>query len=145
MITDIKITNAVSDDNSFMEANGTGYYVNIDYMYGDADEYNDQMVGCFTEDDKAYLLDFINILDRCLEAFPDGRRGNDNYEDHIPELKIWLGNEKTDDPKLADCIDRIAFEWEIDPDGWGDEATIEGYAITYYDATKKTAYNVSLT
>lgn len=126
MITDIIITKPRKNNQK------DGFYVNIDYMYGDADGEVTRTVGPFNNTDIAYLIQFVNVLEKCLKAYPNGRSGSDTYEDKVPELKLWnLCYDNDDTPtctkELEDFIETLSFEWENDPDDMGTEATIVNY------------------
>lgn len=120
-----------------------GFYVDIEFMYGDADGYTNRTVGPFYPNQKEYLIQFLNMLEDCLNAYPNGRGGEDDYEDVVEELKIWdLAYEEDDTPdideNLEKVVEQIGFEWEYDICGFG-EAEIMSYNVTYYD--KLTGYH----
>lgn len=114
-----------------------GFYVDIEFMYGDADGYTNRTVGPFYPNQKEYLIQFLNMLEACLNAYPNGRGGDDEYEDVVEILKIWnFAYEEDDvpniDKELEKVVEQIKFYWEYDICGYG-EATIENYNVTYYD------------
>ena len=123
---------------------GEGFYVDIDYMYGDADGYNTVTVGCFKQGEEAYLSEFLIMLNKCLEAYPYGLSSDEIYEDAVPELSLWLRDREVDDKHLAECIGRIGFEMEYEPGDWGGEASIEGYNVRYYNKKDERFYNVEV-
>lgn len=124
-----------------------GFYVEIEFMYGDADGWKNKTVGPFYPNQKEYLIQFLNMLESCLNAYPNGRGGDDDYEDVVETLKIWnFAYEEDDipniDKKLEKVVKQINFDWEYDICGYG-EADIRDYNVTYYD--KITGYhNVTL-
>ena len=120
-----------------------GFYVDIEYMYGDADGYKTKTFGPFHLNQKKYLMHFLNMLESCLNAYPNGRGADDDYEDVVETLKIWnLAYEEDDipdiDENLENVVEQIGFEWEYDIYGFG-EAEITSYNVTYYD--KLTGYH----
>jgi hypothetical protein len=133
-----------------------GYYVKIEYMHGDADGYAKRTWGPFYKGEEDALLRFINMLEKALDAYPNGRGGCDDYVSKVPELKEWLeGYEESVKKECKDCKNnckpckipeiRIGFEWETTPDGWYSDATIEGYSVKYYDCSDNSYHNVKLT
>lgn len=120
-----------------------GFYVDIEFMYGDADGYTNRTVGPFYPNQKEYLIQFLNMLEDCLNAYPNGRGGEDDYEDVVEELKIWnITYEEDDTPdideNLEKVVEQIGFEWEYDIYEF-DETEITSYNVTYYD--KLTGYH----
>lgn len=105
-------------------------------------------VGPFYPNQKEYLIQFLNMLESCLNAYPNGRGGDDDYEDVVETLKIWnLAYEEDDipniDKKLEKVVEQINFDWEYDIVYDEGEADIRDYNVTYYD--KITGYhNVTL-
>ena len=110
-----------------------GFYVEIEFMYGDADGYTNRTVGPFYPNQKEYLIQFLNMLESCLNAYPNGRGGDDDYEDVVETLKIWnLAYEEDDILNIDKELEQIEFYWEYDICGYG-EAAIKNYKVTYYD------------
>lgn len=145
MIKDIIITTPKTNNQK------DGFYVNIDYMYGDADGEVTRTIGPFanTDTEKSYLIQFVNMLEKCLKAYPHGRGGFDTYEDKVPELKLWNIYYDNDDkptcPKdLEDFIENLNFEWEDEPDDMGGEATITSYNVVYWNQKEQQYYNTQL-
>jgi len=133
----------------------SGYYVTVDYMYGDADGYNAVEYGPFKKGQEKYLAAFANMLEECVEAYPNGRGGDDNYENEVPAFAVWAMlndykkyNYTIDGDKLTKedigIIENVGFEVETTPDGWGTQATICSYKAIYYDADTKKKFNVSI-
>lgn len=135
-----------------------GYYIKVNYMYGDADGYTTDEVGPFFKNEEKYVLAFVNMLQKCMDAYPDGRSGVDEYRDKVAEIDVWTENLEFDtecpihytlngeELKEEDyaIIKRIGFELEHCPDGWGTEATIISYSVTYFDADTNILYEVNL-
>ena len=104
-----------------------GYYVKIEYMYGDADGYAKRTWGPFYKGEEDALLRFVNMLEKTLNAYPHGRGGCDDYVDKVPELRNWLEYEN-DEYRCKDCNYnfkkctvpeiRIGFKREKTPDGY---------------------------
>lgn len=118
-------------------------------MYGDADGKVTRTVGPFNNTDIAYLIQFVNVLEKCLKAYPNGRSGSDTYEDKVPELKLWnLCYDNDDTPtctkELEDFIETLSFEWENDPDDMGTEATIINYNVIYWNQVEQRYYATQL-
>lgn len=123
-----------------------GFYVYIDYMYGDADGFVTRTYGPFYKNEEKYLLKFLSTLDECLEAYPNGRGGFENYEDVVESLKDWDSyNYNGDgDNEMEELVDRIDFRWETCPDGYGCQASIEGYEVKFFDSTDKQYHRVEI-
>ena len=124
-----------------------GYYVKVDFMYGDADGYTKKSIGPFNKTEEKYLDMFLNMLDKCLKAFPNGKGGFETYEKKVDELKLWNPNYEPYDEEevkeydklienitqdMLDIIDRINFEWPCTPDDWCCQASITDYKVVYY-------------
>ena len=115
-----------------------GFYVDIEYMYGDADGYKTKTFGPFHLNQKKYLMHFLNMLESCLNAYPNGRSGFDDYEDIVEDIKIWdVDYERYDDLKIdknfKQVIQQIGFDIERVPCGLDMEASIIAYSVKYYD------------
>ena len=127
-----------------------GYYVKIDFMYGDADGSTTRKIGPFMKHEEAALDAFLTMLDKCLKAFPNGKGGFDQFEEKVEELKIWNFAYEPDKnetlPEIPDeiksVIERLQFEWPLEPGDWGTQADIIEYSVKYYDDGK--CYNVDI-
>ena len=104
-------------------------------MYGDADGYGSEII--FIDKDNSFLERFINFLDDCEKAYPNGRFGYDDYNsDVVPDY--WLFSEDYDkelteeEEKLRKSVN-FYLNWHIDPSGDGIMSTFEGYKITFFD------------
>lgn len=145
MIKDVKITKPIAK-----ERIKEGFYITVNFMYGDADGWHDETYGPFVEKEKKHLIDFLNMLEKCLEAFPHGKGGYEEYHTEVPELNIWDCEHWNNDieAKLSDeqksIIERIGFEWEYCPDGYGCQASIEGYEVKYYNSLDRVWCKVKL-
>ena len=109
-----------------------GYYICIEY------DYTTETVGPFYPNQKNYFIQFLNMLEDCLNAYPNGRGGYDDYEEVVEELKIWnMIYEDDDIPKidkdLKKVVRQISFEWPLDPSCNGTESDIIDFTVQYYD------------
>ena len=146
-----KIKNKITSNNK------DGYYVLANFMYGDADGYTDKKIGPFKKDEEIYLSMFLDMLDKCLNAFPNGRGGFDEYEDKVEELKMWNTAYEYEDEEdesdyiaftnlskeIIEVIERIGFEWPVTPDGWSVQASIKDYKVVYIE--NNVTYKVDVT
>ena len=122
-----------------------GYYVQVEFMVGDADGYIKKKFGPFYDDETEYLDMFLDILDKCVCAFPKGKGGCDTYEYEVTELKVWLIDYYPEDDeeeeeydklyealseKCKEIIERIEFEIETDYNC--EQTTILKYRVFYY-------------
>ena len=126
-----------------------GYYVKIEFMYGDADGGTKKEFGPFYPEQKKYLLHFLNMLEDCLNAYPNGKGGFDEYEEVVEELKVWnLLYEEDDVPNISDefekVVKQIRFEWICDPNGFYNESTIVDYKVRYFNKQDQQFHNVEL-
>lgn len=134
-----------------------GYYVKIKFMYGDADGYTKKKIGPFKVGEERYLNAFLDMLDKCLKAFPNGMGGGDTYEQegNVQELKLWnidydpwdydeefelLYNNTPEE--MLNFIERIKFTWPYTPNDWNEQASIEHYKVEYY--SKGIVYKVNI-
>lgn len=109
-----------------------GFYLNIDFMHGDADNYSNEIIGPFHKKNFEEIFRIITLLDGIL---------NHNYEG-----KIIRGQDFSSfDPKLLTCIDGYCDEttnfcicWPKDHvyDG-GIGAWLDGYSFYYIDYNGK--------
>lgn len=91
-----------------------GFYVRLDYMYGDADGSNSVIAGPFPEDKKHLYLEFLNLLDTMKSWYPHGKGGYDGYED-VPLAS----------PADLEFIRSLGLEVEY----WHDGATPDKYPV----------------
>lgn len=84
MIKDIKIKEKVE-----MEVPKRGLYVELEWMYGDADGYKNVIVGPFPDNNKNLFIDFLNTLELMEKAYPHGKGGCEDYY-HISEVRKFL-------------------------------------------------------
>ena len=125
-----------------------GYYIEIDYMFGDGDKFIKKKVGPFLKREEEQLNTFLDILDKCISAFPNGKGGFDFYEDEgkVSELKVWMHEyEPYDDEEYDEfdrlceelsekdkkVINRIKFNWPTEP-AHDTQAEILEYKLLYY-------------
>lgn len=115
-----------------------GFYVYINFIYGNTDSYCTRSFGPFFEYEKEYLMEFLNMLDKCLAAYPNGR---DYYTDKIPEVKIWEGwIDGLSDKK--NIISRISFSWEKCPNELDTDALIKSYCFKFYNKKENLYHEV---
>ena len=105
------------------------YRININFMYGDADGYEDVDIFVSKEEENNELPRFIVFLDNCIKLYESsGRCGYDTY-DEVEDYGYFVDEceeNESEDPQ-------IILEWPYDPSNGGTKATIEGYTITYFD------------
>lgn len=128
-----------------------GFYVSVQFMYDDTKGYITKTYGPFFNDEKEYLINFLNMInDLCCES-PD-YCGTSFYE-RSELLRKWSYNMWYDfdedwdcilDAKTQEIIKRIDFSWEYCPDDRGIEATVEYYEVKYYDLKTKQFFKVKL-
>lgn len=122
-----------------------GFYVDLDWMYGDADGDASTTVGPFPEKYKHLYIEFLNLLQDMEELYADtGMGGDDDYRGVANYHKYFdrdLGDETDEDKFLT----YLGIEMEYCPDGWGSAAELMGYRCYYHDGTTIDKYNVSLT
>lgn len=116
------------------------YVVEIETMYGDADGYGQIVIGGFKPaQDEAHMVDLLDTLDRMGGAYPNGRGGGDDYN-HVEGFERWFSIEnipKDEYEKLPETIKSLSTDWEYSPDGYGFQASYEGYDIFFYDISGK--------
>lgn len=112
------------------EDNRKGYLLIIDTMIGDADGYDTVEVGCFQENELHLLEEVIGVCDRMIEAYPNGRGGDDDYN-HIEGFEKWFTEDYEDN---IENIEHLApFQWSYSTDGYYMQNSIEGYKVVYLD------------
>lgn len=100
------------------------FVVTVEFMYGDADGEGIEQVA-FGKNQKDLLVEFLNFLSRCANAYPGGRGGCDDY-DHIEGWSKWVDYEGGgNNPTL---------EWQNDPQGDGFQASFRHAFVEWYDA-----------
>lgn len=112
-----------------------GFYVDIDLMGGDADYYDKIRLGVFTEKEKSFLEELINLLDE-LKKVPSG------YEDEkyhkVKNFDAWFYEGKVDenDPKYDFLLNKLSFHsysksycWGWTTDDMGRPYSLEGYEV----------------
>ena len=124
-----------------------GYYVELHYMYGDADGYNDVTAGPFPNSKKHLLIELLNILEAMLASYPNGKGGWDGYS-HVPGYDKWFDPdydaEKDGKPDPdAEFREELGLETECTSDGYGCIAKFTGYDIWHHDGKTLDKYNVT--
>lgn len=128
MVKDISITEKVK------EKIKNGYYIEVEFMFGDADGYTTKEMGPFSEEEKMELIDAVETIQRCIDEYADtGRGGLDDY-DHIKGFDKWFSDE-IESPNQA-----ISMVYE--PNGCGIQASFDNYSVYYYDNGEK--YNCEI-
>lgn len=127
-----------------------GVYVDIDWMYGDADGDITRTIGPFDDTEareRRLLLEFLNILEGMLDLYPDGKGGWDGYE-NVPGYETWFGPDAPPapgmDPADAAVRKRIAALTEYVPDGSGCIAEMTGFDVYWMDGSTPDRYDVGL-
>lgn len=116
-----------------------GYYAALHYMYGDADGYNDVVAGPFPYGQKHLFIEFLNVLEGMLSAYPEGKGGFDGYG-HVPNYAKWF-NEEDEDEEDEDGEPQddeplwvsLGLETECAPDDTGCVASLMGYECWSHD------------
>ena len=145
IVTDVKL-NGTSTPTEIPEK---GFYVDLNYMYGDADGYNTVTAGPFPEDRKDLLVEFLNVLEGMLAEYPHGKGGFDGYE-NVPNYSKFFetedGYETEDEADAAQEIEQLGLLQEIEyaPNGYGSVASFEGYTCYYHDGTSLTKHDVTV-
>ena len=129
-----------------------GFYVTMEYMYGDADGYNTVVAGPFPDEKKHLLIEFLNVLEDMAHRYPHGKGGFDGYED-VPNYNKWFDVETMAeecepdfaDPSDAEFRDGLGLEVECTPEGIGAIASLTGYDVTWRDGKTLGEYAVGLT
>ena len=103
------------------------YKFDIEFMYGDADGYTNEVV--FVRDENPNLKKFVKFLQNCQKAYPNGRRGDDNYNDVVEDWELFCSDGSW--PK-KDKNNIIQFFWPYDPGG-DIQASFESFKITYFN------------
>lgn len=122
-----------------------GFYVRLDYMYGDADGSNSVIAGPFPEDKKHLYLEFLNLLDTMKSWYPHGKGGYDGYED-VPGYAEWFGDDDFDPeddgamPADLEFIRSLGLEVEYWHDGL--VASFQGYECYWHDGATPDKYPV---
>ena len=121
-VKDVRITNKIPNIKE-------GYYIEVTFMFGDADGYTTNEIGPFSDFEKDEMLDALATIQRCIDEYSDsGRCGYDEYN-HIEGFKKWFSDD-IDSAKQA--IDMV-----YQPDGMGIQASFDDYTVYYYKNGEK--------
>lgn len=100
------------------------FVVTIQFMYGDADGSGTEIV-VFKETEKPLVIEFLNFLARCGNAYPGGRGGCDDYN-HVEGWDKWCSGE---------CEENIPqLDWQGDPACDGAQASFRGATMFWYNS-----------
>lgn len=100
------------------------YVVTVEFMYGDADGDGTEQVA-FGPNQKDLLMEFLNFLSRCANAYPNGRCGGDDYN-HVEGWGKWVDYDgRGNNPTL---------EWQGDPQADDSQASFTSAYVEWYDA-----------
>ena len=120
-----------------------GFYIDIEYMYGDADGDAVRTVGPFPIAQKRLLLQLLNVLDQMASLYPRGKGGYDGYES-IPYYDEWFDEDERGDSEDDDFRDKIDLKTEYVPDGSGCIAKLVNFEVYYRDGRSLNHYEVNL-
>jgi hypothetical protein len=116
------------------------YKFEVKFMYGDADGYGSEII--YVEKNNPYLERFIDFLDNCEKAYPNGRGGYDDYNDKVVKdwwlfaMDYWNGDESEEERKEKERESEecgIFLRWHMDPCGDGIMASYEWTNITFFN------------
>ncbi len=142
MIKDIKIKEKVE-----MEVPKRGLYVELEWMYGDADGYKNVIVGPFPDNNKNLFIDFLNTLELMEKAYPHGKGGCEDYY-HISEVRKFfdLYSDESENMRKEDyeIIEKLNPKIEYVPDGGGCAASFIGFRTFWYDGNSLNKYKINI-
>ena len=123
------------------------YEIVIEFIHGDADHFTQETIGTFTENELDLLEEAVIICRKMKKSYPQGRGGDDNYNDSednqediengwIKDYNLWFSPdnyccehpEDEHNPRI-----KKAIEHPYDIAGCGNEATFENFEVIYYD------------
>lgn len=117
------------------ESHKNEYKIVVNFMYGDADGHGSEII--FIDKDNSFLERFINFLDDCKKAYPNGRGGYNNYNsDVVPDYWLFCDDyDKELTEEEEDLLKSVDFylNWHYDPSGDGIMSTFNDYKITFFD------------
>lgn len=122
-----------------------GFYFKLEYMYGDANGHADRIIGPFPAERKDLVLEFANVCQGMLDAYPEGKGGFEGYED-VPKYEAYFNEDfdpDEDDPD-QEVRDTVGAETEYVPDGSGCVASLTGFSCYYQDGIRPSPYPVTL-
>lgn len=107
----------------------------VNFMYGDADGYGEETL--FVDKDDKNLERFLKFLNNCYKAYPGGRGGCDDYDSETVE-DYWLfcddyDYDMSEEEEKERNENTISLDWQIEPNGFGNMASYDGYDITFFD------------
>ena len=135
-ITDVKVLS----NKTPVQIPERGFYIDMHYMYGDADGDKDTSTGPFPDDKKDLLIEFMNVLNEMVEM--------DDTDDYctIANYDRWFdasfhGRNLTPEQTFRKNLN---LQIEYTPDGWSTVARLTGWDVYYYDGTSLDKYQVEL-
>lgn len=110
-----------------------GYYIEVEFMHGDADDYSQSVSGPVQEDGLKEIEDIINLIEQVFTV-------SNKYEG-----KVIRGEDLSRiDPNLRKYIDgycddshKLHVEWPSDHCYGGIGAWLDGYRVYYIDSYGK--------
>lgn len=104
----------------------------IELMGGDADAFFTQEV--LVDKDNPYLSRFVEFLNNCKNHYPNGKGGDDDYNE-VPDY--WLFIDEWADiltPEQMQEVNKcnINMDWESNEEYFGISSFVK-YSITYFD------------
>ena len=126
-----------------------GYYVDVAFEYGYNKLTHTEHFGPFFDNEKEYLLKFVNMLEVCrIVDTPqslDIRYDDVSYADIVPEVAEWTGAKSVVETEYAECIKRIDFSIPKEVNSLDLEASLSAWTVYYYDAEQDCFYDVEAT
>lgn len=92
------------------------FKIEVSLMHGDGDHYNTVEFQC---ENKEEVIELIDLFDRMIKEYPNGRGGNDNYY-HIDGFEELTKSE---------------WPWDITSD-YNTHADITDYNVFYYNESR---------
>ncbi len=116
------------------------YFVEVNIMHGDADAYTDREFGPFeVNKHEDHLYDFLKVLSRMENHFPNGMSGMDDYKD-LQGFLPWFeeetvegrNEEENESLRLAQDLE-LYFWWPSDVTSSEGQAQYENHSVWYVD------------
>lgn len=121
-----------------------GFYVDMEYMYGDADGYATRTVGPFPADRHDLILEFLNVCQGMLDLYPHGKGGWDGYAS-VPKYSAYFDEDykREDDDPDQDIRKYVGAETEYTPDDCGCIASMMSFDCYFHDGNGPDKYTVT--
>lgn len=120
--------NEIVIKNKINEPIKDGFYIEVTFMFGDADGYQTEEMGPFSKKELPLLYDALETIQRCIDAYPNGRRGGDTYN-HVEGFNKWFND--------YEYVPEQAIDMVYEPNGYGDQAGFDYFEVFYYDNGEK--------